>query len=171
MKNQKLPKPKNLFLIVRGEKPDIHNAPYSPIILCTRKHTAKFESGSTSDGATVFQALSRDFTGNWLLVKYKGYDIDYGNVCHYFKLFDGNDSENVSDRSEIHKLIGGAIWWSYDEMPDFIKDLGAKYPNDRWTKEMICHDFGTCLLTNSQEKKLKSNLEKYEMPFWLLNEI
>jgi hypothetical protein len=162
-------KAKNFYLILRGPKGEHHNAPFHPIILCTRKHTAEWESQRSKDGATVWvnMAPSTAYWGNWLLVKYKGYDIDYGNIAHYFTLFDGKDSREVSDRDYIETLLRNAIWWSYDEMPEFIKGLGVKLPEDNFTKQCIWEDLGDGLLGHRKESELKQKLQQMGCPEWL----
>jgi hypothetical protein len=162
-------KAKNFYLILRGPKGEHHNAPFHPIILCTRKHTAEWESKCSKDGATVWvnMAPSTAYWGNWLLVKYKGYDIDYGNIAHYFTLFDGKDSREVSDRDYIETLLRNAIWWSYDEMPEFVKELGVKLPEDNFTKQCIWEDLGDGLLGHRKESELKQKLQQMGCPEWL----
>lgn len=158
---------RNLIVIVRGPQSVHHNAPFHPIIVCSRKHTAKWESMRTENGATVFMNMAPDMQGNWLLVKYKGYDIDYGTMSHYFTLFDGEDSRIVSDKDRVEGMLKHAIWWSYDDMPQWIKDLGVHYAQDDFTKRAILMDSGTCLLTNNQSRKIKDRLYESEEPEWL----
>lgn len=167
MKRKTTPVARNLYLIVRGPKPEYHNAPYHQVILCSRKHTAKWESQLTSEGHTLFVNMDPDSSGNWLLVKYKGYDIDYGTVTHYFKLFDGKESREVSDKQTLDSLLKEAVWWSYDQMPVWVKELGIKYPEDDFTKKRIVDDFGMCLLPYMQQQKLKDKLDEYDEPEWL----
>lgn len=173
MKKQKeikpnYPKARTLFLIIRGEKSEHHNAPYSPIILCTRTHTAKWESRGTENGATVFENFyPHEGVGNWILCRYKGYDVSSNSN---FTLFDGKTSHEVSNKEELEKLFPQAVWWSYDEMPKWVADLGCKYPEDDWTRKMISEDMGGCLLPHSKEMKLRDTLEKYDEPHWLKTE-
>jgi hypothetical protein len=162
-------KARNFFLVIRGPKSEHHNAPFHPVILCTRRHTAQWESRPSSDGDTVLENMAPDAScwGNWLLVKYKGYDIDYGAVAHYFTLFDGANSRDVSDSGRIESLLNGATWWSYDEMPVFVRALGVKYPEDNFTKQVIWEDLGDCLLGQRKEYELRTKLDKMGRPEWL----
>jgi hypothetical protein len=162
-------KAKNFYLILRGPKGEHHNAPFHPVILCTRKHTAEWESKRTKEGATVWvnMAPNTAYWGNWLLVKYKGYDIDYGHLAHYFTLFDGKDSREVSDREYIEPLLRNAIWWSYDEMPEFVRELGVRYAEDQFTKDWIWEDLGDSSLGHTKEMALKKKLREMGRPIWL----
>lgn len=166
MEKQKLPKARNLYLIVRGEKSEHHNAPFHPVIVCSRKHTAQWEVKEPQDGATLFYNLmGNDAGANWGLGKYKGYDCD---ANHYFELFDGVNSKDITSRDNIFSLLKGAIWWSYDECPQWLLDAGVKYPEDKFTKQVILEDSGTCIWSHSKETKYWDNLEeKYDQPDWL----
>ncbi len=162
----KTPFAKSLFLIVRGPKSEFHKAPYHPVIVCSRTHTAKWEAQKTDNGHTVFECMADN--GNWLLVKYQGYNIDHGNVCSHFTLFDGKESKEVSSSENIEAYLKNAVWWSYDHMPKWIEEKGVSYATDAFTKKRIYDDAGTCLLPYSKEKMLKDKLEGYDQPFWLL---
>jgi len=145
-------KAKNFYLVIRGKKSAHHKAPYHPIILCTRRHTADWESHRTSEGHTVIVCMAPDSLScsNWLVVKYKGYDIDYRTVTANFKLFDGKRTNEVSARSEIDKYLKKAVWFSYDDMPDDLKNKGVKYAKDDFTKARIWEDTGTLINSSSQ---------------------
>lgn len=159
----KTPIARALFLIVRGPKSEHHNAPYHPVIVCTRTHTAKWESRDTSKGHTVYECMAEG--GNWLLVRYKGYDIQ---APGHFNLFDGKSTKEVSDIEEIKRLLNGATWWSYDRMPAWLSDYGIKYPQDNFTKEVISEDSGACLLPFAKEQKLRDKIDEYDEPEWLI---
>lgn len=163
---KKYSKPSGLWLIIRGKQPDYHNAPYHPIILCSRKHTAEWESRDVTKGATVlYNAGGTDRSGNWFLGRYKGYDCD---TNQYFTLFDGVDTGDFTDKTRIEtEVISKAVWWSYDLMPDWIRKLGCKFPNDEFTKRMILDDSGTCIMSESKSLKYEKRREKYDIPEWL----
>lgn len=157
-------KAKNFYLIVRGQQPESHAAPYSEVILCTRKHTADWESLGTKNGCTVFVNLAPPY-GTWMCVKYKGYDLDTRPVAHYLDLFDGKNTRDLE--KDIENYLKQALWWSYDEMPEWIKESGVSLPSDNWTKKQILQDSGTCYLSYSKQQALERQLEKYETPTWL----
>ena len=158
---KKLSRANNVFLIIRGEKSEFHKAPFCPIILCSRRHTAEWESGNTEDGSTVLYNYSLTDEGNWILTKYKGYGIKSNG---FIKLFDGNDSYGVSDRNHINELLKDAVWWSYDEIPTWLLQKGVKYPSDDFTKRLIVEDYGTCLMPHSKEMKYLESLENMIYP-------
>jgi len=159
---------RSLYLIVRGPKSKHHNAPYHPIIVCTRKHTAKWESLRTEDGHTMFVNMAPDSpSGNWLLVKYKGYDIDYGNVAANFTLYDGVKTSDATNRKLINEYLNGATWWSYDLIPEWLSEYGIKLPEDDFTKQRIWDDAGSCLLKESEYKKLREKRQTLSRPEWL----
>lgn len=159
----KTPIAKSLFLIVRGPKSKHHNAPYHPVIVCTRLHTARWESRDTNKGDTVFECMSNG--GTWRLVRYKGYNIESNS---FLDLFDGKNSRNVSSDEQIKKLLNQAIWWSYDRIPNWLSNYGIKYAEDNFTKIRISEDSGTCLLPFSKAEKLRSRIEDFEEPEWLI---
>ena len=159
---KKTPIARNLFLIIRGPQGEFHKAPFHPIIICSRKHTAKWEAGDTEDGATVFVNMDPPY-GNWLLSRYKGYDI-VGNP-KFFTLFDGKESRDISQISD--NTFRDAIWWSYDGMPDCLKEKGVSYATDNFTKERIADDAGACRLLQREQEKLDATRDKYEEPEWL----
>lgn len=157
---------RNLYLVVRGPKSEHHKAPYHSIIVCTRRHTAEWESEHTKDGHTVFVNLAPDSpAGNWLLVKYKGYSID-GNS--YFTLFDGQCTRELASHKNIDGLLNQAVWWSYDQMPKWFIDKGVRFAEDDFTKRQIAQDFGLCLLPESVSRKHKQRMDKYDQPYWLM---
>lgn len=161
---KKTPIARSIYLIIRGAKPDHHNAPFHPVIICTRKHTAKWEAGHTEEGATVFENLSPMDGGNWLLVRYKGYDIN-GGAARYHILFDGKESREVSNIS--NEVIQNAVWWSDNHPPKWIADIGVTYAKDDHTKKTISHDSGLCLLAYNEGKKIENKRDEYEEPEWL----
>lgn len=159
----KTPIARSLYLIVRGPKSEHHNAPYHPVIVCTRLHTAQWESRDTSKGDTVFECMADG--GNWLLVRYNGYNIDGSG---YFDLFDGKNSRDVSSLEQIKSLLNGAIWWSYDRIPAWLSDYGIKFAEDNFTKSRIVEDSGDCLLPYAKAEKLRDKIDEYDEPEWLI---
>jgi hypothetical protein len=159
----KTPIARSLYLIVRGPRSEHHKAPFHPIVVCTRLHTAKWESRDTSKGDTVFECMADG--GNWLLVRYKGYDLSSSG---HFILFDGKRTDEVSNHEEIKRLLSGATWWSYDRIPNWLSDYGIKYPQDNFTKNVISEDSGMCLMPFSKEQKLRDKLDSYDEPEWLI---
>lgn len=166
MKKPKLQK--SLFLIIRGDRPINHKAPYHPIILCTRYHSMLWESRGTREGHTVLSCCVPDVKGSsWALLRYKGFIIDGLNETQSIVLFDG-----VKANDAVKKLlenIPNAIWFSYDKMPEWIKDMGVKYPDDDFTRRRIEDDPGTCLTMSCQkENDFKLSREDYFLP-WEIN--
>lgn len=151
-------KAKRFFIVVRGRKSVHHKAPFHKVIVCTRKHTADWESHRTSEGHTVFVCLAPDSLScaNWLCIKYNGYDIDYRHVTANFKLYDGKETNEITSHLEIAKMLNKAIWWSYDPMPDWFNGKGVKYAKDNFTKQRIWEDSGTVLMTESKSEHYKS---------------
>lgn len=140
---------RNLFLIIRGDKPIYHNAPYHPIIICTRKHTAQWESKGVENGATLlYNAEGNCESCNWFLGKYKGYTCENG--CH-FTLFDGVETKSFTREKVINEYVKKSVWWSNDKMPKWIEDLGVKIPSDDFSQKRIKEDVGICLLPFSKQ--------------------
>lgn len=163
--SEKYPKARNLFLIIRGKQSEFHKAPFHQIILCTRKHVAKWEAGDVVKGATViYNAMGNHEGANWFLAQYKGYGCDCNQ---YFTLFDGVDSRELTSTENIHKLLKNATWWSYDEMPSWIERLGVKPPTDDFSKKQILDDLGDCLLPISKQGIVQKLEDKYNFPHWL----
>lgn len=162
-KIKKTPIARSLYLVVRGPKSEHHNAPYHPVIVCTRKHTVHWEARSTEKGDTVFECLADG--GNWMLCRYKGYDIQSSG---YFELFDGKSSRDVASMEEIKKYLNGATWWSYDRIPAWLEGYGIKFPEDNFTKIRIVEDSGDCLLPHAQAEKLRDRIAECEEPTWLI---
>ena len=159
---KKLPIARNLYLIVRGNcKADDY-----PIIICSQYHTAKWEAGSTKEQSTVFQKQS-DSESGLLLLRHKGFDIDYGTVVDSFKLYDGTNTGFNHKDSDNWNLMQNAIWWSYDTPPQWLLDFGLKFANDNFTRQRILDDSGLCLLPHSKAEKITERLDNFEYPEWL----
>lgn len=85
---------RNLYLIDRGhDRPDHHHpsVPYHRVIVACNGRVARWEAGDTADGATVWQLLAGDLDGSgWLLIRWRGLDVDYGAVARSSTLPDGS---------------------------------------------------------------------------------
>lgn len=143
------------MLIERGPKPEHHRAPWSPVIICTAKHTANWEVGDSNAQSSLWSLPASEVGGGWLLERYKGFNIDYGSQVKLINLWDGTVAGFAHDRNDKpFTLLKGAVWWSYDEMPEWLREAGVVYPSDEWTKSMIRKDLGSCRLGQSREEKL-----------------
>lgn len=162
----KAPKVRNLYLIIRGEQSEFHKAPFHPYIICTQKHTADWEAGDSNEKATVYMKPADEYSG-FLMVRYKGFDIDYGNVVKEIELFDGTTASFSHTGDYPWNILDKCIWWSYSEMPEWLKKEGVQFAQDEFTKSTILSDMGTCLLTESRAEKIKDMLENIETPQWL----
>lgn len=163
---KKVPLARQLAIVIRGEKPEFHKAPFHPVIIVSRKHVMEWESEGTENGATVLINLGCADTGySWLVHRYKGYVLD-GNG--YFDLFDGANTKDISTFEYVSKeLLPKAVWWSYDRMPEWLLEYGVKHVEDDFSKEMILQDSGLCLLPYSKAEKIQAKLNEYEEPEWL----
>lgn len=135
----------NLYLVKRGPRPDYHKVPCHPVIICTKRDTAEWEAGNSSRRAWVWEMFdgARDI-GGWLLVRWEGLDIDYRPVVSGFTLPDGTETAfwHKHDRPLPWDLLKGAVWWSDRRMPDWLKEAGAVYPPDQFTRDRILEDLG-----------------------------
>jgi DNA-binding MarR family transcriptional regulator len=86
--------PKNLYLIDRGhDRPSqFHpDTPYHRVLVACNGKVARHEAGDTGDGATVWQLFAGDLDGSgWLLIRWKGLDVDYGSLVRTWTLPDGS---------------------------------------------------------------------------------
>lgn len=165
--NIKLSKPRSLYLIKRGPKWEFHNAPFHPIIICTRKHTAKWEVGDSNKKSTLW-CKDVDPHSGWTLSRYKGFDIDYGGLVKRVELFDGTYTEGYHDKDkEPWTLLKDAVWWSDQEIPKWLREIGVDYPEDDFSRRVIYDDLGDCLLSESEADKLQKSRDKYD--FEILN--
>lgn len=127
-----------LYLIKRGLRPEYHKAPYHQVIICDRKEIAKWEAGCTCNAAWIWAHESRQAWTGWLLVRWKGLDLDLGHIVHACKLPDGTTSGFAHKQSEEPwSLLPGAIWWSEKKMPKWLAEIGAVYPSDDFTQQHI----------------------------------
>lgn len=134
----------NLYLIKRGPRPEHHNAPYHAVIICDRKRMAEGEAGDTGDGATVWKKEGwKDNRQGWLLVRWRGFVIDFGHVVHSIPLPDGTRAgfwRDYEDELSVKDLLPGAIWWSDKPMPQWLEERGVIYPPDQFTQQSILDD-------------------------------
>lgn len=131
----------NLYLIKRGPKPDYHKAPFHPVIICAEKRLAKWEAGSTGDGAWVWEKES--WTENhqgWLLCRWNGFDIDFGHVVHSIAMPDGTKAgfwRDYDNELSVKDLFPSAVWWSKRRMPEWLQGRGVVYAPDSFTQQHI----------------------------------
>lgn len=166
MKIRQPPIAKNVYVIIRGNRSEHHNAPFEPFIVCSRKHTAMWEARHTGDklgcGSTVFVNLCPSEGGSWRMVRYRGYEIE--TCSHLDTLFDGKDQ-----RIENHIInFSSCVWWSYDKMPEWVKVLGVRFPDDDFTKQRILDDSGLCLLPYAKSEKIRRSIYDRPIPDWLV---
>lgn len=130
-----------LYLIKRGPRPDIHRAPFHPVIICDLKPVAKWEAGNSGDGAWVWTAYGPGpNVGGWLLTRWNGFDVDYGPVVHGITMPDGSHAAFWRDYESqwcVKDLFPGAIWWSKKKMPDWLGERGVIYPPDTFSRQSI----------------------------------
>jgi hypothetical protein len=134
----------NLYLIKRGSRPEYHNAPFHPVIICDRKRMAKWEAGNTGDGAWIWEKDGwTDNRSGWLLVRWNGFDIDFGHVVHSIEMPDGTRAgfwRDCESEQSVKDLFSGAVWWSSKPMPGWLQERGVIYPPDRFTQQSILGD-------------------------------
>lgn len=153
----------DLYLIEQGARYFRGKAPYHPVIICTARHTAKWQAGGSPDGATVWsQSNIRQDSKNlhtWFLNKWKGLDCcTFHGAAVYFDLPDGSNTRQHSERA--HTLVSGAVWWSDKPLPHFLRELGVIEAPDDFTRERIADDSGLCLLSESAAEKIRQRREK-----------
>lgn len=127
-----------LYLVKRGPRPEYHRATFHPVIVTDRKPIAEWEAGWTGDGATVWHHQSSDRCTGWLIVRWCGFDIDYGHIVRSFALPDGTIAafRHTKD-NEPWTLIAGAVWWSLAPMPAWLRNLGCIEAPDEFTQVRI----------------------------------
>lgn len=130
-----------MFLIKRGPRPDYHNAPFHPVIICNKRRVAKWEAGCTGDRSWVWERKSRMMDGEgFLLVRWNGFDIDYGHVVHNIgDMPDGTHCgfSHPGRGAEPWNLIKGAVWWDDKKMPTDFQKAGVIYPPDHFSQQRI----------------------------------
>lgn len=131
----------HIYLIKRGPKPEYHNAPFHPVIICAKRKVAKWEAGSTSDRAWLWERASHIMDGaGFLLMRWNGLDIDYGHVVHNVgDMPDGAHSGfyHPGRGGEPWTLLKGAIWWDDKPLPPSLVEMGVIYPPDDFTQQRI----------------------------------
>jgi hypothetical protein len=153
----------DLYLIERGAEKYPSKAPRHPVILCTARHTAKWEAGGSPDGATVWSQYNlckdRKHLHTWFLDRWKGLDCcTFMGAAIYFDLPDGSNTRQHSERA--HTLVAGAVWWSDKPLPQFLRGLGVIEAPDDFTREMIERDSGLCLLAERRAEEIRKRREK-----------
>ena len=111
---------------------------YTEFAVCNKKSTAYFESGGTEEGGTIYVNTDLCCSGDWKLLRYKGYDIDYGLFPKQdFILFDGSSVKELNNSEKVKQMIKNSTWWSADSLPQCLKKLGVKETKDAFVKNMI----------------------------------
>lgn len=134
-----------IYLIKRGPRPSYHEAPYHPVIICAKRGVANWEAGCTGDRAWVWERITHKKDGaGFLLVRWNGFDIDYGNVVHDIgKMPDGTDCCFVHPHKkdqEPWSLLPGSVWWDDKPLPADLKEMGVVIAEDDFSKERIACD-------------------------------
>lgn len=129
-----------MYLIKRGPRPSYHVAPFHPVIICAKKRIAKVQAGCTGDKAWVWtrDTCCDDGLG-FLLARWRGLDIDYGNVVHNVgPLPDGTHTGFFHERKlEPWSLLFGAVWWDDKPLPEALAEWGVIYPPDEHSRQSI----------------------------------
>lgn len=127
------------YLIKRGSRPDYHKAPFHPYIICDNRRVATREVGPSSGQAWLWSCCG-EYEG-WLLERWQGLDIDYGNVVYGFDLPDGSHAAFWRSSRDwpdgVRDLIAQAIWWSNKRIPAWLLAEGVKYSPDYFTQQRI----------------------------------
>ena len=143
-----------MYLIKRGPRPKYHLAPFHPVVICNKKAVAKWEAGDTGDRAWVWERSSNRMNGEgFLIVRWNGLDIDYGNVVKQVgPMTDGTLCGFVHPHTgrEPWSLLKGAVWWDDKRIPPDLLEAGVIYPPDEFTQQCIldrisddgCYGFG-----------------------------
>ena len=129
-----------LFLIKRGPRPDYHNAPFHPVIICTLKGVADWEVGGSDARAWLWsRSISPGPGEGWLLERWNGFNVDYGGVVRAIEMPDGTKAAFVHHHTgrEPWSLLSKAVWWSEHEIPDWLAELGVKPPDDDFSRGWI----------------------------------
>jgi hypothetical protein len=160
----------SLYLIKRGPDYGAHWHPsLTPhrVIVCTARHTARWEAGWTGDRAWVWErSTSADGGQGWLIVRWEGLEIDYGHTVRGGKLPDGTSLgfSHPGNKDPQHRrpweLLRGAVWWSEHPLPTWLRvKWGVVQATDEYTLEDIRRDAGDCLLSESKRRRLAMRRE------------
>ena len=132
----------NLYLVKRGPKPAYHRASFHPVVLCDIHRIAENEAGFSGEHAWVWShcgIANRGF--GWLIERWNGLDLDYGSVVHGFELPDGAHAGfwRISEDfpAGVRDLVSCATWWSTRRIPEWLLELGVKYPDDDFSQQWI----------------------------------
>jgi hypothetical protein len=155
-----------IFLVKRRQRTETHKMPYHhQIIICTRKHTAQWEAGDTGDHSWVWEHSRAMESGGWLLVRWNGFDVDYGHMVRSIIMPDGTNGAFVHERDrEPWTLLQSAVWWSDEPIPEWLAKLGVQLPEDEFSRGKIRIDAGLCLLPMSRQKQIEARRNKMPDP-------
>jgi len=157
MCGEKVECPRAIWLIKRGPREEYHKAPFHPVIICSRQHTAKWEAGWTGNRAWVWEHVKREGHSGWLLARWNGFDVDYGHVVRGCVLPDGTEAGIEHDRTkEPWTLLAGAVWWSDERVPEWLRKAGVVEARDEFTVNRILDDAGTCMLPLAQQRRIEA---------------
>lgn len=116
----------HLYLVERPERAFGRPAPDALVLLCSRRDVAHWVAGSSSDRANVWEGAS-DLVAGWLLVRWRGLDLDYGHVVHAVDLPDGTAAGFHHDRTvRPWCLLPGATWYSRYRIPSNLLAAGVE---------------------------------------------
>lgn len=128
----------SFYLIKRGPKPGYHEAPYHPVIICKKKKVAKAELGATDDHDWLWYGFDDRLYAGMLLLRWNGFDVDYGHVTRAIEMPDGTIAGVFHDRNqEPWTLLSGAVWWDENRIPERLKEAGVVYPADGFSQRRI----------------------------------
>lgn len=105
------------------------------------KAKAQREAGWSGDFATVWERGTHLNDGSgFLLVRWKGLEIDYGHVVRTFALPDGSIGTGFchpDPNREPWSLLDGAIWWSTAKLPAALRGMGVVEADDQFSRDWI----------------------------------
>lgn len=142
--------PRTLYFIDRGEQPEHYRAPFHQHIICTDRQVAYWQAGSTRDGAWMWVREAAGASGNrpggcgWLLVRWRGLDIDHGNVVSAPTLPDGTVAGFVHPHRTDMKpwsVLPSAVWWSEKSIPGWLQAIGVRWPKDQFSRDQILNPY------------------------------
>lgn len=133
-----------LYLLKRGPRPAHHNAPFHQVIICSQKWIARWEAHDSNEPAWIWENEDvKEPRGGWLLVRWMGFDIDYGGLVKGITLPDGTqaafwrDYEHPTTPNVIN-ILSGAVWWTAKKpIPAYLVQKGVVYPSDEFTRQRI----------------------------------
>jgi hypothetical protein len=109
------------------------------------KRLAYWEAGCTCKAANIWRRYTAEPGGEgWLLVRWKGLDLDLGPIIHACVLPNGETSGFAHPHNPEMKwvwgLLNGATWWSSKVAPPWLLEAGVAYPADIFTQQRILDD-------------------------------